>query len=192
MNIKDPVEVRGIIDYELQRKLYDTVTNIKFPWFYMEDTTYERPDKSSYNTPAFGHLLLSNDGSRSEYLDLFTPILTNLQEKFEFKITNVIRMRLGFLMKTRYNFPGDSYVYNKPHVDADVPHLTAIYYLNSTDGDTVIFSDTQPSERYREWKRYLPEQGKLVLFDGKYYHASTCPKMFPTRIALTINFNIEE
>lgn len=181
----------GLVDHETWNGLYKLVTSTEFPWYYLEDTTYETAIKKSEKTPAWAHLLYSNDGTQSPFLDKFTPVLNGLLDKADLKLTNVIRMRLGFLARTRYNFPSQPYMYNQPHQDCDFPHYTAVWYLNEADGDTVIFHQTEEAERYTIEERIMPEANKCVMFNGLRYHASTCPKMLKSRIALTMNFTAE-
>ena len=47
-----PVQIENIVDNEYQDKIYQTVTNINFPWHFMEDTTTETGSPLS-STPAF-------------------------------------------------------------------------------------------------------------------------------------------
>tara|TARA_Y100000389_G_C17471282_1_gene531367 strand:+ start:8878 stop:9453 length:576 start_codon:yes stop_codon:yes gene_type:complete len=188
----DIIEIPNLIDREAQQKLYDIVTGIDFPWHYLEDTTYEFGNKKSIQTPGFSHLLFSNDSKQSEFLDEFTPMFLKGVEACGLKLISTMRLRLGFLLKTRYNLPNMPYVYNTPHIDFDVDHYTALYYLNSCDGDTIIFNQTEESEKYSIKHRSTPAAGKFMLFNGNHYHASSCPKMEPSRIVLTMNFTAEK
>jgi len=192
MNDLNLREFPNIIDLEYQNKLWSTVTDIAFPWHYLEDTTFERAGKASIATPGFTHLLFKNDSEQSKYLDIFTPLYMKILEEANLELTSTIRLRLGFLLKTRYNLPNLPYAYNSPHVDCETDHYTALYYLNETDGNTVIFRETEKSEKYTIDKTVTPNKGKAVVFNGKYYHASTCPKMNPSRVVLTINFTAKE
>lgn len=192
----DIKEYRGIIEHDHFIKLKEMITSVDFPWHYLPDTTFENGRKKGESTPAFAHLLFSNDGKRSDYLDHFTPIINNLVEKEDMKLNNIIRMRLGFLMNTRYNLPSMPYAFNEPHLDCEFPHLTAVMYFDDNDGDTVIFGNKTPpdienGERWHVSDRFFPEANKIILFDGLRYHASTCPKIQNSRIALTINFTAE-
>jgi hypothetical protein len=83
-----------------------------------------------------------------------------------------------------------------PHVDTTIPHETCIYYINSTDGDTVLFDQKyDPSlskhdndnKKKTEHSRITPMQGKAVLFDGLRYHASN-PSKTDLRFVLNINY----
>jgi hypothetical protein len=185
-------EFSNIVDSEYQKKLYNAVTDVTFPWHYLEDTTYERATKPGANTPGFTHLLFNNNGTQSDYFEMFKPVFENGCAAAGLKPIGVIRFRLGFLLKTRYNLPSQPYVYNQPHVDCDFDHYTALYYLNKSDGDTVIFDQTEASEKYIPRVDVTPEMGKFAVFNGRHYHASTCPKMLPSRIVLTMNFTAEK
>jgi len=186
-----PIEIDNVIDKEYQQKIYDTVTSIDFPWHYMEDTTFQAKHPRYKSTPAFGHVLYSGD-TKSEYLDIFTPLMLTAIEQCGLKLISPIRLRLGFLLNTIYPLPSIGYTHNTPHVDADVDHYTICYYVNEADGATVIFNQTEQSEKYSILHNSIPKQGKIVCFNGRNYHASTCPKMFSSRIVLTINFTAEK
>lgn len=188
----DLIQISNLVDTEYQKKMYNTVTDINFPWHYLEDTTYETATKKSIATPGFTHLLFNNNGTKSEYLDVFTPMFLKGIESCNLKLLSTIRVRLGFLLKTRYNIPSMPYVYNSPHIDCDGEHYTALYYLNNTDGDTYLFNETTESEKYSIHTRITPEAGKFICFNGQHYHASSCPKMFSSRIVLTMNFTAEK
>ena len=48
------------------------------------------------------------------------------------------------------------------------------------------------TEKYIPRVDVTPEMGKFAVFNGRHYHASTCPKMLPSRIVLTMNFTAEK
>jgi ectoine hydroxylase-related dioxygenase (phytanoyl-CoA dioxygenase family) len=92
-----------------------------------------------------------------------------------------------FQLLTVISFPWDSHF-----TILDYFCQTAIYYINQADGDTVIFHEIEQAERYRPMHKSTPEKGKLLMFNGWHYHASSCPKMFAKRIALTMNFTAKK
>lgn len=184
------IEIKNVIEKDYQKKLYNLVTNIEFPWHYMEDTTYEVKNPADRTTPAFGHLLYNN-GDKSIYADEFTPLLLTAIDQCGLKLKQLIRMRLGFLLNTVYPLPSVHYKHNSPHVDYNGEHYTMCYYLNTCDGETIVFNEQEESAKYSLKFKTLPEQGKIICFNGKYYHASTCPKIEKKRIVLTINFTAD-
>ena len=70
------------------------------------------------------------------------------------------------------------------HVDYQVAHWVLIYYINSTDGDTLILDGDRIVERV------TPKRGRVSLFDGKRLHTSTTPTL-QTRMIVNTNIRHE-
>ena len=83
-------------------------------------------------------------------------------------------------------------IIHAPHKDSSEPHITGNYYLNETDGDTVIYNETTPSKEYTIKERVKPIQNSWHQFDGNYYHSSSAPVNNEKRIVLTYNFTTQE
>lgn len=81
--------------------------------------------------------------------------------------------------------------HNTFHVDTPQRHLAAVYYVNDSDGDTIIlknkFDTSNPVQDIEEEIRVTPKMGRLVIFDGSKYHASSQPK---TNMRCIINMNM--
>lgn len=86
--------------------------------------------------------------------------------------------------------------YNTPHIDGQVDHYGMIYYVCDSDGDTVIFDQTKKeydmhnASKFKKFtikKRVSPKKGRLVLFDGDYYHTSSHPTENDLRCVININ-----
>jgi ectoine hydroxylase-related dioxygenase (phytanoyl-CoA dioxygenase family) len=73
--------------------------------------------------------------------------------------------------------------YDAHHVDLLKEHFALLYYVCDADGDTVIFenmyseSDRKVPELHelKEKMRVTPKQGRVVIFDGYYWHTATQP-----------------
>ena len=81
-----------------------------------------------------------------------------------------------------------------PHVDADIDHMVVLYYVNDSDGDTVIYEnlfegyDKVPLLKdLKEKKRVTPKAGRVVLFNGKHWHTSYQPEY---NVRCVVNYNI--
>ena len=191
MAIYKPVEYKNIVDLSYQKQIYQYLTDIKFDWHFMEDTTTEFINTPQYSTPSFGNLIYYSQNQNNPHFDFFKPLVESIEKIGKFKITNLLRVRAGFLLNTKYALPSLPYKYNQPHVDYDFDHFTAVYYVNEADGDTVIFNEIQASDKYYPLHRSTPAAGKVLIFNGRHYHSSTCPKIHTKRIAITLNFTAE-
>lgn len=185
-----PKEYFNVIDKGYQDELYNLVTDKTFPWYFLEDTTDEnlRPGDRLSTTPAFVNLIYSQSREENPYSQKFIPLINSIMEASNMDLISILRVRVGFLLNTKYSYPGAPYKHNTPHVDSDSEHWTAIYYFHECDGQTVVFRETAKSEKFYPLHRSDPQAGKVLLFDGRHYHASTCPKVFNKRIVCTINF----
>jgi hypothetical protein len=188
MSIFKPIEINNFVDYEYQKAIYQYLTDIKFDWHFMEDSTTVYSNTPEISTPAFGNLLYYYDQTENPHFKFIEPLVNTINEKTNLKIVDLLRVRAGFLLNTKYSLPSMPYRYNIPHKDFHTDHYVAVYYVNKSDGDTVVFHELEQSEKYYPMHKCTPEQGKLLIFNGAHYHSSTCPKVHTKRLAITINF----
>ena len=81
---------------------------------------------------------------------------------------------------------------NTIHVNRDVPHIVMIYYVNDSDGDTILYDKTINDIPYKkeyhhqevllnEYRDFnvthsiTPKKGRVLVFDGRHYHAPSSP-----------------
>jgi hypothetical protein len=181
--------IDNFIPTKYQDQIEDILLGFDFPWYYNKNTSYldaEANQKWIANDPrlkdtdAFIHNFVKN-GVASTFFDHIRPILDNL------KVKNIFRVR-GVLVPKDPSFGN---FINIPHVDILDPHLTAIYYANDCDGDTVIFEE-QWNGKYEYGQKTIkekisPKKGRLVLFNGLHYHTGSVPTT-NNRLLININF----
>tara|TARA_R100001509_G_C4783775_1_gene187353 strand:+ start:149 stop:685 length:537 start_codon:yes stop_codon:yes gene_type:complete len=72
------------------------------------------------------------------------------------------------------------------HIDQEIPHIVALYYVNDADGDTFFVDEHDHSKIIH---RETPKKGKCVVFEGLHaFHASSSPSK---NIRMTLNINYE-
>ena len=74
-----------------------------------------------------------------------------------------------------------------PHIDIKEDHFVMLYYVCDSDGDTIIYNEQIESETYTVQRRVTPKQGRVVLFDGSYYHTAEQPL---NNIRCVVNYNL--
>jgi len=81
-----------------------------------------------------------------------------------------------------------------PHIDADRDHLVILYYVNDSDGDTVIYknkftgyNEIPKFNELEELKRVTPKAGRVVMFNGRHYHTAQQPEH---NVRCIINYNV--
>lgn len=82
-----------------------------------------------------------------------------------------------------------------PHVDDGTSHLVLLYYVEDSDGDTLLYTNRYNEEKDNEMiieHRISPKAGRAVLFDGSTYHSFYYPNMHNTRSVININISKNE
>ena len=107
-------------------------------------------------------------------------LVLQFKKRAKFPIGDIIRMKSNLtLQKDNGN------KYNYIHIDEDKEHYSLIYYVNDTDGNTVLFNNTSIV------KEVEPKKGRILAFDGNVLHANRMPKNSNARCILNINMTKE-
>lgn len=206
-NIKDEIlVVENVVPKSFQQAIIERVQgDAHFPWFllhrighpdhYGPGTTPAYVDPNITDDVGFFHMAF--DGNvNSPYYDFFRTILEFFSEKAGIGVGRILRIRL------RYTHKGAGHSESKyapPHVDfhSNAPYSTFIYYVNDSDGDTIIFDKTfSPEQHYDpifseplpELLRITPKQGSGLFFNGHRYHAGNYPITQSSRIVINFDF----
>ena len=170
--------IEEILLGDRQYKGYD------FPWYLTHDVT--KPAKAdSQKRPAFFHGYVDYPSElSSSFHDLFTELIQNSCGKLRLENVRVIQGR------SFCQLPINSEVVSvdTPHIDTKDDHFVMLYYVCDSDGDTIIYNETVESENYTIQQRITPKQGRVVLFDGAYYHTAEQPL---NNIRCVVNYNLE-
>jgi hypothetical protein len=162
-----------------QYDLAQEILGEKFDWYYRGFTSGgECPnfawihDENTEECFQFIHVTTS----KSSINPMLTPLLYNIADIVGYKL-QLQRVKINLMLPNPERKNPISY--NRPHVDHSRPDaMTAIYYVNDSDGETVIFENDYTGEDpgpLRILKRFTPKAGTLIVFPSKLYHASSSP-----------------
>lgn len=187
-----------VISKDYQRYILNLVNEQDFPLYFRPNiVTYNYSDVKQ-NIHGFTHQLFEHNKAVSTYFNTIYPMVLSITEKTGVRFNTLERMRFNFVLGN----PESKMDYHMPHVDNYTSHLVAIYYVNDCDGDTVIFDqflEVPSLEKDEEmlqlntWtvkKRIEPKMGRIVVFDGRYYHASSYTKTQPYRCVINMNLGM--
>jgi hypothetical protein len=193
----DIVELDDVIPLAYQDQIEAEVRSDRMAWFFSEESG-RRVSGVEANYAGFSHLVYHIDGgvsAPSSMTALLLPLLYIFCDRARLPFNTLLRIRLGLFPRTMIDVP-----HHNPHVDFYQPHQSAIYYVNDSDGDTVIFNETsdqvslEQSLRYTKEDRFTvaarvsPKKGRMCGFDGRYYHASMHPRQNSSRFAIAFSF----
>ena len=170
--------IKEILLGDRQYKGYD------FPWYLTHDVTKPAKDDSQ-KRPAFFHGYVDYPSElSSSFHDLFTELIQNSCGKLRLENVRVIQGRSFCQLP----ISSDKMSVDTPHIDTKDDHFVMLYYVCDSDGDTIIYNETVESENYTIQQRITPKQGRVVLFDGAYYHTAEQPL---NNIRCVVNYNLE-
>ncbi len=199
--INDVVVIDDVVSKNYQDLIEkETYLNLEMPWYYAPSITkriqpgQRIPNDSDGWAHAFYHS--EQGGARSQLSNLLVPLMYEATAKINFTPTQLLIGRVFRtvpMLKDRLS-PVE---HNLFHVDMTAPHLVVLYYVNDADGDTVItrtsYEQVSQDDANRIYPapeivdRVTPKKGRCVLFDGRFYHASTNPT---TNHRVIVNFDV--
>lgn len=147
--------------------LSQLMMNDKFPWYVVNGVS-EHGDGDYF----FTHNVYreTQGGINSDFWNEFKPMLFLIEEKLNFQMTKLLRIKCNL-----YTNQNKEYAH-KDHVDWEIPHYTALYYVNSNNGPTTIAGQNIESVGNR-----------MVFFDGSLMHHSNLQTDEFTRVNVNIN-----
>jgi hypothetical protein len=184
-----------IIDQAVPKVIQDLLENLalgdKLNWFRLQGATYTDGARlmfpvtaDSFDAQQFTHTIYDVDKPVSQLFHAVLPVITAIP----YTIKQMIRIKMNLGVYVQIDNPN---AHGMPHVDfteIKEPLLTAIYYVNDSTGDTVIFN-----QRFGQCApltvktRVTPKKGRLVVFDGALLHAGNTPRTNTPRV--NINFD---
>jgi len=108
-------------------------------------------------------------------------VVEEFNKRFDLNEIKIFRAKANLL--TQYQNNKKEY-YDTPHVDSYFPHYVLLYYVNDSDGDTILFKNR------KIWKRVSPKKNRLLMFNHKMLHASSHPIEAIARVVL--NYNVQK
>jgi hypothetical protein len=187
--------INNFVKPRIQDELEALLTGGNFPYFYScescvpagykEDENEDARltgsllvDENTIEAPQFMHMLVSAGAVNSGSYNSVVPILNKVVDLADgdyYVAKCKVNMNLADV-----RFEGK---YHTPHIDNGFDEqVTAIYYVNDSDGDTFFFDDDG-----KVVKRITPKKGTLVMWKGKVFHAKSSPVKTTARVVININ-----
>jgi hypothetical protein len=183
-----PVSVQNLIE--------DVALGNKISWFRNRRATYDdgqpiifpvTPD--SVEVHQFGHTIYEDKQPLSPLFPTVLPVISAIP----YTIKQLLRIKMNLCVYAQLDNPN---AHGMPHVDFSKitePLLTAIYYVNDSSGDTLIFDQRVGQSAPLTVKtRVTPKKGRLVVFDGGLLHAGNTPRSNAPRVNINLNAFVYE
>lgn len=187
-----------VIPAELQEQVAELLANRYFPWYlgeFQNSTShvtlknhFNKFSQSIHDSFQFVHQFITSGEYYSSYSDIILKIGDLAQKKHNLP-QKINRAKANLC--TRLADKNKDH-FQTPHIDECFPHVAMIYYVNDSDGDTVIFkeraTDLYSVNSLTEYTRIKAKKGRCVIFDGSILHAGSHPVINNQRFVLNFNF----
>ena len=192
--INDIIVVDDCVSKAYQDALEQSfVKNLDLPIYLCPSVTEDVSVMVHDDSYGFSHGLYNfmKGGKTSDYSDFVVPLIYEAADKINYVVKELLVSRY-FLLTA--NAQGTKH--NKMHVDMRDNHLVGIYYLNDSTGPTYIskfnyydYNETDINQiaNMSYQKIVEPKKGRMVFFNGQFYHASSNPTAGVRGI---LNFNV--
>lgn len=185
------------IDY-LQQIMYSYENT--FNWIYTPTGNMDAGDyravhtKNTNNSMQFIHTAKLGKIEYSNFSKDAERVLYKFCKKNNIEVIDVFRIKANLIPKQN-----DYLQTNMPHVDnvidiipehTEGEHYVFLYYVNDSDGPTVIFNEKYNGEKkdiFSIKQKINPVAGRGILFNADQYHASSIPKKTNLRCVININ-----
>lgn len=117
--------------------------------------------------------------------------------RLQFFEENVIRTKVNMAFKQDESYKNKIQTPHSDQSDQGYEWVTGIYYVNDSDGDTLIFNeeesdlDENGNNNLTILEKISPKKGRLVLFNGKKIHVGSHPTEHNNRIVINFNYRLD-
>lgn len=187
--INQPIIIDNVISKIYQKEIETFLLQRNFPWFFQDDITFQ---KSEDLRSAFSNLIFDPKVGAGNPYNFLAPILYS---NTKIPVNQILQIR-SFLLLPKGN---ELNRIDPPHIDQPTPHFVGLYYVNDSEGNTIIYNKKYNLGEYagalskveisklEVLTEVEPKQGRMVIFDGGFYHASTRP-VNKNRCIINYNF----
>ena len=169
-----------VYDDILPEEITDTIENLVLkqsliPLFYTHNVAKKN---TKIFHPAFGDTFYDPiKNIYKPYSHMFLEVVYRLGNALDMVIEGVMQGRIFV------HLPSPNPGLDQKHIDTPDDHYVCLYYINDSEGDTIIFDDNG-----EELQRITPKKGRIVFFEGSMEHCSSRPS---TKTRAILNFNFQ-
>jgi len=192
---KDYIILDNLLSNNHIKLIEDTLLNSYFPWYLSAkkiDNKFSTCSKNIYlknknkNTVEdlqFVHSFVNYENNQSKINSNYFNLIEEISKKITdyFKLDQISLLRVKANLKTRSNIKNNKY--GTPHIDIGNENITCIYYVNDSDGDTILY------KKHKIYKKITPKKGRFLFFKGNMLHSAGYP--LKNQVRCVINFNLK-
>jgi len=175
--------IKDFIPESFKVFLQNLIESSNFQWYYNKNCTTEGKD----GIFQFVHVIANEQGYLSPEYDKIKPLLYFFEMHTGLKVKGIRRMKANLLTQRDLSYDVN---FLGTHTDVSLAEnnfVSFIYYVNDSDGDTVLYN-TNKTEII---ERASPKAGSCFWFKSNQFHNATPPKDHQTRIVINCVLQID-
>lgn len=187
---------QNVLDNNISDNLYNQLSGPGFAWYnYKSVVDNNMKTSNRYFVPdVFRHCFIQDYKVQSNWITLLEPLISKINILTESKKLEVINLHANWMFPNK----SEKHQIDYPHIDKDdFDHLsyTALYYLNSCSGNTILYQSIVDNnqaidiESLKVLTEIVPEKNKLVMWNSKRVHSAPAYISEP-RMVLNMNLRI--
>jgi len=161
--------------------IYSALDGDDFPWYLNKDTSYDGGDNYRQTI----HTFYKNYQVNSSWFNLIEPLIIEFENQTSHRIQNLIRIKSNLLFNKLIDEETKQKVIHQDMVSPN--HISLLYYLNDSDGDTIMYQDDKETET----RRVTPKANRAVIFDSRIWHTAELPIKNQTRQVVNCIFEVK-
>lgn len=189
--MQDIFVIDDFLDKSYHQQLHQELSSPYFPWYYQSSLSYAEDHtrgQVGLGNIGFNFWIKKDQWTETGISRMLMPFGYKVQDRLS--SPSILRIRIDM---TLYN-PNNHQ--HQTHVDFYNPHYSSVFYVNDSDGDTIIYNEKYNGNEVEEMKsltvkeKISPKANRLLIFDGKYYHTGHSPSKHNNRIIINSNYSI--
>lgn len=170
--------IENFLPPSLLKNVKSEILGDNFSWYFNDSIAYDDTSKNNFQ---FTHTFYKDQKQQSNWYALVHSFLYVVELKFQKNLKGIVRIKANLNPQNPLIDP-----LNNIHQDMpDGNFMTLLYYVNDSDGDTLMFDQ----DKKTIINRITPEENKAIWFESKNWHCSSPPVKNKRRVV--INFILE-
>ena len=156
---------------------------------------------NTIDTRVFPANVLTEEKIDSKILKIINTIQHNVCDILDVNFLKTYRCKINHTQPLDFDYNPNDLI----HIDMKINHLVVVYYINDSDGDTVILNNSNGDSMDEVFKHIngvqndcftpmvsvKPKKGSVVIFNGNLYHYGDYPKI-NNRYVINLDFAIKD
>jgi hypothetical protein len=185
---------QNFLNSETHKQIYNQLSGNGFAWYNYKTVVGDSMTQSdTFFVPnVFRHCFVQDYKVQSQWIRLIEPIFFKLKDCMQIGNLEITNLHANWLFPNKSKPNQIDY----PHIDKDDfkdDCYTVLYYLNSCDGETILYDNLVESNKdivlnnLKILDTIRPEANKLVVWEAKRVHSAPA---YITEPRMVLNMNI--